>query len=130
MQLVPASPTQLRLQLMISGLKLLFVNSSYILYMCVNMHALVLVHTCAHASIVAHMDLHAHHRNSHTLKCTVHFAQTRWLNLSGTHTHKHMPFIKLLLCRVVQATDLMHQLLVNYQLLVNCCTYPLCKYSF
>ena len=46
----------------------------------------------------------------------------------GTHTHKHrdmhmhsIPFIKLLLCMFVQATDSMYQLSVYY---------PLYKYSF
>ena len=43
------------------------------------------------------------------------------------HCDMHMhsiPFIKLLLCMFVQATDLM------YLLIVYSCTYPLYKYSF
>ena len=90
---------------------LLFLYSSHIV------HALVLVHTCAHAFNIAHMDLCiivlAY---SHTLKYTVHLhihvpdgytCMWHTVNLSatdgtGTHTHKHcdmhMHSIKLLLC--------------------------------
>ena len=95
-----------------------------------NMYALMLAHTCAHAcSIVAHMDLSIIvMAYSHTLKYTVdlHIPEgytCMWhiINLSGndgTHTHKHgnmhihsIPFVKLLLCMFVQA---------RYQLSVYC----------
>ena len=80
-----------------------------------NMRALVLAHTCAHACIVAHMHGPVHHRNgifSHTLHIPDGYT-CMWhtINLSGidgTHTHKHcdmhmysIPFIKLLLCMFV-----------------------------
>ena len=104
-----------------------------------NMYALMLAHTCAHACIVAHMDLYIIvMAYSHKLKYTVHLHipdgySCMWhtINLSGndgTHTHKHcdmhmhsITFIKLLLCMFVQATDLMYQLSVYY---------PLYKHSF
>ena len=105
-----------------------------------NMHALVLAHTCAHACIVAHMDLYIIvMAYSHTLKYTVHlhipdgYTCMMWHTINksvtdGTHTHKHcdmhmhsIPFIKLLMCMFVQDTDLMYRLSVYY---------PLYKYSF
>ena len=93
-----------------------------------NMHALMLAHTCAHTCIVAHKyTVHLHIPDGYT--CMWHT-----INLSGNddiHTDKHcdmhmhsIPFIKLLLCMFVQVTDLM------YRLSVYCCMYPLYKYSF
>ena len=79
-----------------------------------NMHALVLDHTCAHACIVAHMDLYSIvMAYCHTLKYTVHllisdgFTCMMWHTINksvtdGTHTHKHcdmhMHSIKLHVC--------------------------------
>ena len=102
----------------------------------------MLAHTCAHACIVAHMDLDIIiMAYSHTLKYTVHLhipdgytCMWHTINLSGNdgaHTHKHgdmhmhsIPFIKLLLCMFVQAIDLM------YRRSMYCCTYPWYKYSY
>ena len=86
-----------------------------------NMRAMVLAHTCAHACIVAHMHGPVHHSNgvfSHTQVHSIHLhipdgytCMWHTINLSsidGTHTHKHfdmhmysIPFIKLLLCMFV-----------------------------
>ena len=109
------------------------------------MHALVLAHTCAHACIVAHMDLYIIvMAYCHTLKYTVHmhipdgYTCMMWHTINksvtdGTHTHKHcdmhmhsIPFIQLLMCMFVQATDLMYCVLSSVQVFLLTTTLCAC----
>ena len=76
-------------------------SGCYLFIVHMNMHALVLAHTCARACIVAHMDLYiivmaySHTHSSTQYTCTYQMGYTcMWhtINLSGTdstHTHKH-----------------------------------------
>ena len=119
--------------------RLLFLYSSHIVHehACARAgsHLCTRLHCCTHGPV--------HHRNGIFSHTQVHstLAHTRWLYMysmmwhtinksvtDGTHTHKHcdmhmhsIPFIKLLMCMFVQATDLMYRLSVYY---------PLYKYSF
>ena len=92
-------------------------------------HLCTRLHCCTHGPVYIIVMAY-----SHTLKYTVHlhipdgYTCMMWHSINksvtdGTHTHKHcdmhmhsIPFIKLLMCMFVQATDLMYRLSVYYPL--------------